>query len=331
MQRILAVVGSVLVYICAFALTQAGGFDASGYFFDPISRKLFGDGPYGHYYYVGAKKYLNSFTSYQFQNPFPPGQDPLSRLEFPIDQWFGGLRAGYSTSGWNAEAQGWININNEARTMFQDSDWTDPVMPGQKTVFSESHCRMNRGLLFDVKLDMATALSHAIDIRPVLGWRYESFFFTTHDGLQAEFEGNVQDLPGDGIEFRQTFTHYYLGAMFRRNFDASRYSPFLPDLRLDVQLDYALVKATNEDLHLLRAGNRITQENTRGHCWHASATAAFIFSDMFRARIEADFQRLLTNGGHRLMNYPLEIDFSFDGAHVWSDQFSVAAVGEFSF
>jgi hypothetical protein len=100
---------------------------------------------------------------------------------------------------------------------------------------------------------------------------------------------------------------------------------------LDLQLDYGLVTAANEDLHLLRTGDRVTKENTRGHCWHVSANAGFILRDSIKTRIEADFKRLLTNGSHRLINHPFEIDFSFDGAHVWSDQASISAVGEFSF
>ena len=331
MRRIVAVAGSVILFIFALAQREAKGFEGPWPSLDFSGHSVFSEVLQGHYYSIGARKYLNSFTSYQFPNPFPPGQDPLSRLEFPIDQWFAGIQTGYAASYWTVEAQGWINLTRDARSRMQDSDWADDAAPDQKSIFSESRCRMNRGYLLDLRVELAVALTAPIHLRPVLGWRCESFWFTTHDGYQEELDGRSLDLPGDGIDFRQVFYHYYFGGIFRTDLNAGRFSPFLPSVRLDLQLDYGLVTAANEDLHLLRTGDRVTKENTRGHCWHVSANAGFILRNSIKARIEADFKRLLTNGSHRLINYPFEIDFSFDGAHVWSDQASISAVGEFSF
>ena len=38
-----------------------------------------------------SKRYTGSHTSYEFGNPEPPMQAPLSRLEFPMNAWFGGV------------------------------------------------------------------------------------------------------------------------------------------------------------------------------------------------------------------------------------------------
>lgn len=298
--------------------------------YGPPPSCLFGGGTPGYYWSAGVRKYINSFTSYQFPNPFPPGQDPLSRLEFPIDQWFAGGEVRYVTPYWSLSGLIWTNFNTESNLNMQDSDWDDASMPGQKTIFSESKCRLNRGLLAEVRLALPGPKSACSIIRPVVGARYQQFRFTTHDGVQTELGGGAQDLPGDGIDFRQTFYHAYLGGLFGAVFQGGCFSA-TPPLMLDVQFDYALVTASNEDVHLLRAGDRVTNENTRGHAWHCSVSASIPVRCNLMARVEADFIRILTEGSHRMTNSLFNIDFSFDGAKVWSDQASVTAMAEWRF
>ena len=48
-----------------------------------------------------VKRFFKSHTSYEFGNPFPPGQVPLSRLEFPLDSWWAGFEARRSFSRWS--------------------------------------------------------------------------------------------------------------------------------------------------------------------------------------------------------------------------------------
>ncbi len=67
--------------------------------------------------------------------PFSPQQDPLSRLEFPIDQWFFGLKQEYTAQNWSCFCQGWINVSErESDLKMQDSDWDDEFLPSQKTI-----------------------------------------------------------------------------------------------------------------------------------------------------------------------------------------------------
>jgi hypothetical protein len=287
--------------------------------------------PHGHYWTIGIKKYINSFTSYQFPNPFAPGQDPLSRLEFPIDQWFMGIRANYYARWWSLQCQGWMNVSREGSLKMQDSDWDDETVPGQKTIFSESQCRLNRGVLFDVRLTTATPLEQFINVRPVFGYRSESFLFTTHDGSQTVLGGAASDLLGDGIEFTQSFSHYYLGGIFRCHVTFPGAYVYISDFDLSFQADYALVSARNEDLHLLRTGERITKEKTIGHCWHTCLRVAWRAEDMIWVGFEGDFKRLLTDGSHNLTNALFNIDFSFRGSRVWSDQATISAFAEIKF
>ncbi|MEW6137346.1 MAG: omptin family outer membrane protease [Thermodesulfobacteriota bacterium] len=288
-------------------------------------------GKAGLSYSVGIQRFINSFSSYQFPNPFPPEQDPLSRLEFPIDQWFFGLLSGITAPCWELTGQLWFNLNQESALKMQDSDWDDEFRPSQKTIFSESQCRLDRGILVDVGLSFSTPLERFVGMRPVTGLRHQYFKFTTHDGVQWDLSGHVMDLPGDGIEFRQTFYHLYLGASFARTFFVQGIASRRAPLNLGGQVDYALVWASNEDLHLLRSGNRITEEDTRGHCWHVSAWVDLFLKDSLKLKAVGDLKRVVTDGSHRLTNSVIALDFSFDGSRVWSDQVTVSAVAELTF
>ncbi len=321
MRSVRVAVTAAIVFLCGIP-------ESPGYAFAPgtnVQKRM------GQCFSVGMKKYVNSFTSYQFPNPFPPGQDPLSRLEFPIDQWFMGVFSCYNAPAWNLTSQVWTNVNRESGLRMQDSDWDDGTQQFQKTIFSESRIRLNRSYLMEVGLAVAMPVIRMPNVRPVFGWRYQHFDFTTHDGEQFTLEGDSADLPGDGIDFRQTFYHWYLGACLNLGIDLSGLVGMLMPVAMDLQFDYALVTAKNEDLHLLRSGDRITEENTRGHCWHLAVSLSTLVSNTLTARIEADFKRLLTNGSHRLTNPLFDLDFSFNGSQVWSDQASISAVGALSF
>ncbi|MGO8878551.1 MAG: omptin family outer membrane protease [Desulfomonilaceae bacterium] len=282
-------------------------------------------------YSIGVKKFFNSYTSYQFPNPFPPKQDPLSRLEFPIDQWFFGGDYIYNSSYWSALLDTWVNINQEGRARMQDSDWDQENVPSQKSVFSESKCQLKRSWLVDLKILFNPDVSFFKIVHPVVGARYQTFSFVTHDGYQVGLDGYNTDLPGEGIEFDQTFYQYYLGALINTKVNTSGIFRSLPTTDLTVTLDYALVLAKNQDLHLLREGERITNESTSGHCWHAEATASFLIRQNIKGLIDLDFKRIITNGGHQLTNSFFSVDFSFDGSRVWSDQLSIAASAELIF
>jgi hypothetical protein len=284
-----------------------------------------------NYCTMGIKKYVNSFTSYQFPNPFFPPQDPLSRLEFPIDQWFMGIESEHSARSWSLRCQGWANVSREGSLRMQDSDWDDENNPSQKTIFSESKCRLNRGLLFDIGLSTATPLEKLINVRPVFGYRYEYFWFTTHDGSQAVLGTEASDLPGDGIDFRQTFYHYYVGGTLNAAVRRLDTAGSRAEINVACQVDYAVITARNEDLHLLRTGDRITTERTAGHCWHACLRVLFAGNETIRGGVEADFKRLLTDGSHQLSNSIFNIDFSFTGSKVWSDQATVSAFAQLKF
>jgi hypothetical protein len=280
---------------------------------------------------IELKKFCNSYTSYQFPNPFPPSQDPLSRLEFPIDQWFVGLNTGYKSTLWSIYGKVSTNINMESGLKMQDSDWDDETRPGQKTIFSESQCRLNTSVLADVGIVVGRGIGSWSFLRPVVGYRYQYFYFTSHDGEQYDISGVSMDLPGDGIDFKQEFNHFYGGGVLETVFNTPGSIGYSMPVKVSLQADLAMVRARNEDYHLLRAGERLTVEHTTGHCWHVGLSTDFVMNSRLKISLEGDFKRIITMGDHRLTNPLFAIDFSFDGSKVWSDQATLSANAQLDF
>lgn len=272
------------------------------------------------------KNYFSSHTSYEFGNPFEPYQSPLSRLEFPINSWWAGVRVKRDFSRFSVDIEMLRNISENVDGAFKDSDWDDNEQPSVKTIYSESRCRMEsshdiRGSI-DLKISDWIGLPYWLDLRPLVGLRWQRFSLTSYNGMQyypAPLDNRPPEaLPGDGIRFQQTYWHHFLG--MRAALDLKALIPW-KNPQLLIQLDWAHVQADNEDRHLLRVGNRITYERTRGDAWHASIGLKAGLTESLSALIEADYLRILTRKSHRLVNDLLKIDFSFEhGVVVWSEQ-----------
>jgi hypothetical protein len=284
---------------------------------------------------VKAKRLFNSHTSYEFGNPFPPYQAPLSRLEFPLDSWWGGaeIRASFPRFSIGAEALG--NIPEDAGRRMRDSDWDDDENPSLRTIYSESKCRMEPSYMVRADIDLEISdflgLPQWFSLRPVAGFRWQDFHVVTHDGVQYDLSepSALVLLPGDGIDFSQTYSHYFLG--LRSNIDAGQLV-HVTGLNLLLQADWAYVEGHNEDHHLLRAGNRFTYEDTAGQAWHVSAALKKTLYKKLLLGVEADYLWINTTGSHRLVNDVLGVDVSFsNGVKVWSEQASVSVFLEYRF
>ncbi|HTY22285.1 MAG TPA: hypothetical protein VMC85_04090 [Desulfomonilaceae bacterium] len=192
----------------------------------------------GWYASVKISRMFNSFTSYQFGDPDPSLPNPDSRLEFPLDQWWYGINAGWRLPLASMTAEYLTNLRQNARPKFQDSDWFQqgerfylilPLFPflfwvedwgpaDQKNIFSESDCLLQDGsYLFDISMDLNLAdlvrPYGNFKVGPVVGYRNQQFLFTTHDGLQKIFPEtqelvmiDVADPGGPGIRTGVFFT-----------------------------------------------------------------------------------------------------------------------------
>jgi hypothetical protein len=263
------------------------------------------------------KRYFGSHTSYEFGNPFPPYQVPLSRLEFPLNTWWAGGEFRRSFSRISAGVEVLRNVSRESDGSFKDSDWDDEARPGVKTIYSESQCRMEPSYMVrgDVDLKVADWLGLPVwfDLRPVAGVRWQRFELVSHDGVQtnpAPGDNNPPTpLPGDTIRFEQTYWHYFLG--IRTAYDLGRHI-HASRLKLLCQLDWAYVDGDNRDHHLLREGSRMTYEKIRCHAWHASLGLKAGLTKNINAGVEAEYLLIRTRGSHRLVNDLFNIDMSFD-------------------
>jgi hypothetical protein len=75
----------------------------------------------GSYFSLGVKKFCNSFVSYQYGYQ---GIDPAWVHEWPITQYFGGIRYSYSTvGGLVVAAEVWTNLNQKSERPHENSDW----------------------------------------------------------------------------------------------------------------------------------------------------------------------------------------------------------------
>jgi outer membrane protease len=284
-----------------------------------------------------ARNYFSSHTSYEFGNPFPPYQAPLSRLEFPLNSWWAGAEVKLSFSRVSVSLEAMRNISGEADGQFKDSDWDDDARPGVKTIYSESSLRIDpsytvRGDV-DLKISDWVGLPSGFDLRPVVGFRWQRLSFVTHDGLQVyPAPGDTTPpvpLPGDGIRFEQTYRQAFLGVRSAYEWESPRY---VSRLGVRMQLDWAYVKGDNVDHHLLREGQRFTYEKTRGDAWHASLGLDVGLTQRLSANLDVDYLRLDTTGSHRWVNAVFGEDTSSDYAvNVWSEQVSLTMGLKYAF
>lgn len=280
-----------------------------------------------------TRYFFKSHTSYEFGNPFPPYQTPLSRLEFPLDSWWAGASMRREFPRFSAGVEFFRNLSDEARGVMMDSDWDDDTQPALKTIYSESSCRMEPSYMVradaDLKISDWIGLPGWLDLRPLAGLAWQRFMLVTHDGFQSEIGRETILLQGDGIRFEQTYWQFFTG--LKSTFDLGK--PFhLSRLTFTTQADWAYVAGSNEDHHLLRPGRRMTYEKTTGDAWHALVNLKIGLTKNVNANIGAEYLRIKTTGSHNLTNNLFGIDYTFDhGVKVWSEQISLSLGLEYRF
>ncbi|MFH1057975.1 MAG: hypothetical protein V1797_04740 [Pseudomonadota bacterium] len=297
------------------------------------------------------KRLFRSHTSYEFGNPLDRRVSPLSRLEFPLNSWWGGVRLGARGPrlGLELEFLAALHGQDDIGTM-RDSDWDDENHTRVKTIYSESHTKLKESFTLDAKAAFSLredlGLPAWLDLRPLLGVRWQRFTLVTHDGWQQQLEadpaspeglawGDYQPLPGDGIWFRQQYVHAYAGLMLTA--DLGRLGLGGPDRpgsgwQVSLQGDLAQVWGDNLDRHLLRAGNRETRERTQGYAWHTALSLRAPLWSWGSLTLTGDYLFIRTTGEHNLTDDAHGIDFTFDyGVMVWSQQMSLSLALEIPF
>lgn len=263
------------------------------------------------YFTLGWRKYINSFTSYQF--PDAPGgkdgTDPISRLEWPWDQSFGVVKLGANSYGIQVNFEGAVSIFMDSTLPAQDSDWTYPNNPGQKTIFSQGQA-LPRSWMFDTSVGYT--VPSIPSIQWLLGYRAQQFRFTYTDVTDRDILGGPTTFyPGEGIQFSQYYKIWYFGGAL--------FSQLPHNFFTKLAGDVGTVTGKNVDFHVVSdPGPRFTYETTRGICWHANLTLQYWYRGFANIGFVGDLMSITTDGGHRLTD-PGH-DLSWDGARVWSEQ-----------
>ena len=279
---------------------------------------------------VKQKTLFNSHTSFEFASPYSLYQQPLSRLEFPVDSIWGGVGVRKQLSRFSAGAEFLTSFADQKTSIFKDSDWADEESPGRLTNYSESSCRLKPSYQVGADVDMQVAdllrLPKGFDLRPVVGFRWQQLALVAYDGIQYDNDTSdswptIQPLPGDSISFEQNWYQYFMGMRF--GYEWQQLS-WLHRLKLQTQLDWSYVTGENRDHHLLREGNRITEEQTTGDAWHAALEVVFGITKNLDLGIEADYLKIQTTGTHTLTNELFGINESWtNGVKVWSEQYGL--------
>ncbi|MDD2925845.1 omptin family outer membrane protease [Rhodoferax sp.] len=278
---------------------------------------------------VVAKRYFSSHTSYEFGNPEPPYQVPLSRLEFPMNGWFGGVVASRKFDRFTFSGELLRNMSQRSDEQFKDSDWTGETHPTNvMDIYSESSMRFEPSYMarldIDMRVDDWMPLPKGLDVRPVVGVRWQDLNLLSRDGVQvypADPGLAADPLPGEGIRFSQKYWQYFLGA--RMAYDLSRHFN-VPGLTLTGQMDGAIVFGKNRDHHLLRPGIRMTYENTRGNAWHALIGLSAPLNKNLTAGVAFEYLRIETTGDHLWTDSVQQAELVWtNGVKVWSEQMNL--------
>lgn len=270
---------------------------------------------------LAIRKYLNSFTSWQFPNARGP-QDPLSRLEYPWDQTFMAIRgnASYSSLEVNVEWSGTLNVASNPKA--QDSDWTFGDLPNQKTLFDEAEANP-RCWILDLSCNMVTPLP--FPVRGVLGYRTSNFKFTFGDGYFNSMDPAYESGPeyGARIEFIQYYQQLYAGAILETVSNATELfrSLQLPPLTLRLQADASYVIGKNHDDHVVKPYIYQSYLRTDGFGWHINLCAG-VRTGRVKFEIEGDVRGIDTRGVMEDLDgrSGVVVTTYIEGAKAWSEQ-----------
>jgi hypothetical protein len=299
----------------------------------PPGRAADADSPWS----VEAKtKFLfHSYTSYEFGNPFPPYQSPLSRLEFPINSVWTGFEVRRRLDRFSIGLEYLTTLSDQETGHFKDSDWADDSAPARLSTFGETKCRLRPSHQLRADLDAQLGdllrLPDAVELAPVIGFRWQRLSLLAHDGLQNEYDitGTVTDtlvLPGHTISFLQDWYQYFVGA--RLGYTWAK-PPLLHHVKFNSQADWSYVTGNNTDKHLLR-GNRVTREDTTGHAWHVLLGVMLGVTEHLDVGVEGEYLNIDTTGKHKWRQDSLALNWSH-GVRVWSEQSSLSVKLEYRF
>ena len=271
---------------------------------------------------LGLVRYINSFASWQIRSG-PGGWDPISRLEWPFDQWFASFQMVRTSHWWDASVLGMVSLNKFTPLKHQDSDWTDEGFPTwQKTIFSESKNRVDHSYSVDFTVFPHNSATDGFKVGPVLGWRYQVLSFNALSGTEYHLSGAPPTSWSQANETKVYFYGWYVGGAASVPLRVTiPYRGLSGVLEIGGQGDYSWVFGRLRDRHMLRGGLQ-GHINSKGWGYHFAVNAALTVRSVKLTAV-GDFKRFRTVGTIYTLNdpeRPTAGNTADDGAHLWSDQ-----------
>jgi hypothetical protein len=275
------------------------------------------------------KSFCSSQTSYEIGTPpskLPESWAPLSRLQFPLDSTWNGIRVGIEKPNWGMHVEWLTPISEHINGNFEDSDW-EPLNPdGSVSDFGRSREHWTDGQTVD--LDLECKLSDRfcgmpVEVWPIGGFRFQRFGLTAYDLVQ-EKSNNQPDgrfFAGDVLTFKQQYYMCYLGGQLRKTIGLANNK----ELRLTFQGDWGATWGFNIDHHLRTDPVFEAYQSTQGGSWHLGLTAEAPMNRRLSLGVQADFLKISTTGKTWETNRSPEV--WNNGVRSDSEQTSITAFG----
>jgi hypothetical protein len=261
-------------------------------------------------------------TAYEFGTPEPPptGWSPLSRLDFPLNSLWHGLRVGVEQPNWCVQFE-WMMPQQGIQGDLSDYDWNPANSNGSYSDlgFAQERWSGAWGQMMDFGGEFLLAecsLGLPVEVWPIAGFRWQRFEMTAFDLVQVKYDNAWHDPPmtysGDVLTFNQQYYIGYLGSQFRTRLGAAA---------ITFQADWGYTWGNNVDHHLIREGNRYTMDSTQGNSWHIAVMTEVPLNEQVSLGFQYDHLAITTRGSHHQLNFPRGEDATWDnGVSVTSNQ-----------
>jgi len=294
---------------------------------------------------LGVQYFLMSHTSYQFANSGPSFQNPLSKLQFPLNTWWLESELRRTCPRWSIGVRAGVSVAKNVDGRFKDSDWLNPANGSMLTTYSESAMRSENSYLIradaDVNISDWLGLPPSFEIRPLFAFEFQRLNLMAHDGVQWEVGSydvdgsgirddyaSVQALAGNTIHFRQDYYMYQIGV--RGVYDGFNIGKYIK-IKVKGEADWGPVIGYNEDNHLLR--DLLGYIRSSGNSLYFSTGLEMVFAKTITAGISMDYQYIRTTGilHDRDLGHGGVEAWNDESVKVWSDQTSITARVSYAF
>jgi hypothetical protein len=211
---------------------------------------------------------------------------------------------------WRAHFEWLTPMVHDTYRNASDYDWSGPNRDPASLSSSPERWTDGQTLELEGSFKLTDHILRApLEVWPVIGFRFQRFDVTDHDGDQIINDGTLRPLPppvgthwqGDMTSFNQQYYMAYVGAQIRRDCCIANTRP----ITFVLQADWADTWGYNIDHHISGYEDdgihRYTIENTQGGAFHVALTAETPLNRVFFLGIEVEHLEIRTWGSHRLL------------------------------